>query len=202
MCGSLNRTLKGQRRRKCELPESIETGSKTKISGQYTAKSATGSIPRKKTDPRPPTLRINREAKTTNKMSLLLFCSLLIFASSNINQSKSIAIGSHNLHGYPNRAAYHKSCIDTHGGIWLAQELWLSEQQLTQLDYLNAQYVARSGMEDAVSAGVLKGRPFGGVSVSWSQDLNHIVTPLSNYRHKRLIAVELKLAYQPMRKKG
>ena len=46
-------------------------------------------------------------------------------------------------------------------------------------------------MEDAVSAGVLRGRPFGGVSISWSPDMNHLVTPLTNYKHKRVVAVEL-----------
>ena len=73
----------------------------------------------------------------------------------------------------------------------MAQELWLSEQQLPQLQKLDAQYVARSGMEDAISSGILKGRPFGGVSITWSHDLNHVVTPLTNYQHKRVVAVEM-----------
>ena len=46
-------------------------------------------------------------------------------------------------------------------------------------------------MEDAVSSGVLRGRPFGGVSIAWSCDLNHVITPLTDYNHKRVIAVEL-----------
>ena len=47
-------------------------------------------------------------------------------------------------------------------------------------------------MEDAVSSGILVGRPFGGVSISWSQNMEHLVSPLSNYRHKRVVAVEMK----------
>ena len=49
-------------------------------------------------------------------------------------------------------------------------------------------------MEEAVSAGVLCGRPFGGVCIAWSQDLNHLISPLTNYKHKRVVAVELRSA--------
>ena len=49
-------------------------------------------------------------------------------------------------------------------------------------------------MEEAVSAGVMRGRPFGGVSIAWSKDLNHLVFPLTNYKHKRIVAAELRLA--------
>ena len=65
------------------------------------------------------------------------------------------------------------------------------EKQFSQLQKLNAQFIARSGMEEAVSTGVLRGRPFGGVSICWSPDLNHAVKPLSTYKHKRIVAVEL-----------
>ena len=73
----------------------------------------------------------------------------------------------------------------------MAQELWLTEKQLTQLHQLGTQFVARSGMEEAVSSGVLRGRPFGGVSIAWSSDLNHVITPLPNYKHKRVVPIEL-----------
>ena len=52
--------------------------------------------------------------------------------------------------------------------------------------------MARSGMEQAASNGLLIGRPFGGVSIAWSPDLNHLISPLSNFRHKRVVGVELK----------
>ena len=56
---------------------------------------------------------------------------------------------------------------------------------------LGFQFTAQSGMEQAVSAGLLRGRPFGGVSIAWSHDLDHAVKPISNFRHKRVVAVEL-----------
>ena len=75
----------------------------------------------------------------------------------------------------------------------MAQETWLTEKQIPQMQELGVQFFARSGMEQAVSAGVLKGRPFGGVSICWSEDLNHIVTPLTEYKHERVVALNMKL---------
>ena len=49
-------------------------------------------------------------------------------------------------------------------------------------------------MEDALSNGILVGRPFGGVSICWSPDLDHVISPLSNFRHKRVVGIELKTA--------
>ena len=103
-----------------------------------------------------------------------------------------ITIGSHNLHSFRQSSSYHKDCINVHGGIWFGQELWLSEKQIPSLQQLGTQFVARSGMEQAVSDGLLVGRPFGGVSVAWSPNLNHLITPLNNFQHKRVVGVELK----------
>ena len=74
----------------------------------------------------------------------------------------------------------------------MAQEHWLSEKQLPMLQQLGTNFVARSGMEDAVSSGIITGRPYGGVSISWSHDLDHAITPISNFRHKRIVGVEMK----------
>ena len=60
------------------------------------------------------------------------------------------------------------------------------------MQQLGMQFVARSGMEEASSSGILVGRPFGGVSITWSPDLNHLITPLSDFRHKRVVGAELK----------
>ena len=74
----------------------------------------------------------------------------------------------------------------------MIQEHWLSEHKLQQLQQLDAQFVARSGMENAISSGIYRGRPFGGVAICWSPDVNHLVTPVSNFKHRRVVAVELK----------
>ena len=103
-----------------------------------------------------------------------------------------INIASFNLHGFNLSSKYLKDCVHSHKGIWLVQEHWLSNHQLPRLQQLNVQYFAQSGMEDAISSGIYRGRPFGGVAICWSADLNQFVTPLTNYKHKRVTAVELK----------
>ena len=120
--------------------------------------------------------------------SFLLFCSLLTFAAS-LNK---IPIASFNLHGFKSSSAYLRSSITQHGGIWLCQELWLSEQQLSQINQIGAQFVAQSGMEDAMSNRIYRGRPFGGVCIAWSPHLNNAISPLSNFRHKRVVGIELR----------
>ena len=97
----------------------------------------------------------------------ILFQLYLIFASP--NDSNCITIGSHNLHSFKKSSAFHKSCLETYGGIWMGQELWLMERQLPLLAELGVQFAARSGMENAVSSGVHSGRPFGGSALHGHQ---------------------------------
>ena len=56
---------------------------------------------------------------------------------------------------------------------------------------LNANFTAHSGMEEIISNGIFRGRPFGGVSVSWSSDLDHVMRPLTNYKHRRIVCAEM-----------
>ena len=118
-----------------------------------------------------------------------LLCSLiLIFTFASIN--KKFTVATHNLHGFKNTSIFHKQCIQKYSGIWFAQELWLPESRLSQLQDLGVHFVGRSGMENALSNGIMRGRPHGGVSIAWSPDFNHVIKPLVNYRHKRVVAVE------------
>ena len=88
----------------------------------------------------------------------LIFISKIIFAST-LNK-KDITIASHNLHAYKKSSAFHKSCIEKHGGIWMGQELWLMESQLSVMKELGVQFVARSGMENATSSGFSERQTF------------------------------------------
>ena len=96
---------------------------------------------------------------------LSLYCSLFIFASIN---STSFTVASHNLHGFKKSSAFHKECLEKHGGVWFSQEIWLPENRLSELCDLGVQFVAHSGMENAVSSGIMRGRPYGGVCIAWS----------------------------------
>ena len=118
---------------------------------------------------------------------VILFHTIATFAQSH----KELVIGSHNLHGFKKSGEYHKSCIQRFGGVWFGQELWLQEKQLGQLQQLGTQFTAHSGMENAASAGILRGRPFGGVSIYWSPDLNHVKKTISDFRHRPIVAAEL-----------
>ena len=124
---------------------------------------------------------------------ILLFFVKSTFAAS-IPIQTDITIATLNLHGFSTSSNYLKDCLKSHGGIWFIQEHWLSESKLQQLQKLDVQFVARSGMEDAVSSGIYRGRPFGGVSICWSPSLSHFISPISNFKHKRIVAVELKTA--------
>ena len=192
---------------KYEWLGSTKRGQSVPPSGLFTAKSAIGNLTSQK--PRTATTTTtgnnnnnnnnnqnnnnNNNNNNSNKMSsvlfmLLLSCSLFTFAAS----FNDIPIFSFNLHGFKSSSAYLKSSVAKHGGIWLCQELWLSEQQLPQLNQINAQFVARSGMEEAISDRIYSGRPFGGVCIAWSSKFNNSISPLSNIRHKRVVGVELK----------
>ena len=80
----------------------------------------------------------------------------------------------------------------------MGQELWLQEKQLSVMNELGVQFVARSGMEEAVSSGIHGGRPYGGTSIAWAPELNHVIKPLVNYRHKRLVCVVMSAEPKPI----
>ena len=116
-----------------------------------------------------------------------LFRLLFFFASIN----KEFVVGSHNLHSFKKSSEFHKQCIQDHKGVWFGQELWLSEKRLSDMTQLGVNFVARSGMEGAFSSGIYNGRPHGGVSIAWSPEMDHLIRPLVNYRHKRIVCAQM-----------
>ena len=129
-----------------------------------------------------------------NTVSLLILA-IITFAATITNAIKTdLTMATYNLHGFSKSSKYLNECIKAQGGIWFIQEHWLSDSQLHKLHQVEAQFVARSGMEDAVSSGIYRGRPFGGVAICWSPILSHLITPVSHFKHKRIVAVELKTA--------
>ena len=99
-------------------------------------------------------------------------------------------VASRNLHGFKKSSTFHKQCLERHGGVWFSQEIWLPENRLSELCDLGVQFVAHSGMENAVTSSIMRGRPYGGVCIAWSPDLDHVIRPLVNYRHERIVCVE------------
>ena len=80
----------------------------------------------------------------------------------------------------------------------MSQETWLPENRLSDLSQLGVQFVARSGMEDAISRGIYSGRPHGGVCIAWSPDMDHVIKPLVNYKYKRIVCVEMNAQPNPI----
>ena len=179
--GCSNQNFEAQKRPKFESQGSTKRRPRIREFGHSIVKSATGIFHERNHT------RTNRP-KDWSQFPFWRFCLFTLFAASLTH----ITVASHNLHSFNQSANYHKSCIKTHGGIWFGQELWLSEKQLPKLQELGTQFVARSGMEKSVSDGLLIGRPYGGVSIAWSPDLNHLISPLSNFHHKRVVGIELK----------
>ena len=90
-------------------------------------------------------------------MVILSILVSLSFAAPYTN-TKDITVSTFNLHGFSASSAYLKGCLNSHGGLWMVQEHLLSEQQLHLFQKLDGQFVARSGMEDAFSSGIYRGR--------------------------------------------
>ena len=185
--GSLTPKSKAQRQPKSGSPSSIEDGQKTPLFGLSTLESVTGIFSdRGKRTARMET-RNRRISLSDRSTPIVSSCLFILFAAS----ITSTTIASHNLHGFKKSAAYHKACIQNNNGVWFSQEHWLSETQLPTLKQLGTQFAARSGMEDAISKRLLVGRPYGGVCISWSPQLDPYISPIANFRHKRVVAVEL-----------
>ena len=147
--GSLIPNSKGQRRPKSGSPSNIEDGQKNLLFGLSTLESVTGISSDQKRE-RMETR--NRRIRPSDRSPLIVSsCLFIIFAAS----ITSITIASHNLHSFQKSAAYHKACIQNNNGVWFSQEHWLSESQLPTLKQLGTQFVARSGMEDAISKRLL-----------------------------------------------
>ena len=129
-----------------------------------------------------------------NSVFLLLFVIINFATFTTLPNKTDITLATLNLHGFSKSSGYLKECIKSHSGIWFIQEHWLSESQLHKFQQVDAQFVARSGMEDAVSSGIYRGRPFGGVAICWSSGLSPFITPVTNLKHKRIVAIELQTA--------
>ena len=49
-----------------------------------------------------------------------------------------------------------------------------------------------------MSRGIYAGRPHGGVGIAWAPEYDHVIKPLVNYRHKRIVCVEMTAEPDPL----
>ena len=89
-------------------------------------------------------------------------------------QFKQLQIISYNMHGFnQGRAAVKNLITGSHPDVILLQENWLTPANLNKFDECFDNYFTFgcSAMANAVDAGSIKGRPFGGVISMISNDL-------------------------------
>ena len=84
----------------------------------------------------------------------------------------AISIPSFNLHGWNQGSSYLSSPCDIND-IIVIQEHWLLPHDLTKVNNFDARFVgiSSSAMSNAISKGVLVGRPYGGMGVLVSKGL-------------------------------
>lgn len=72
----------------------------------------------------------------------------------------------YNLHGLNQGLTYLKDLLEVHDIVFV-QEHWLDSTEFVKLSEINKDFtvVAVSSMEDKLAAGILRGRPFGGLAI-------------------------------------
>ena len=114
-----------QKQPKSESRSNIGSGPKIPPSGLCTLGLVTGTLVDQRREKSEPRLQ-SWNGHNCLSLTSIVFCLSLIFAASLSN----VTVASHNLHSFKKSGAYHKACLQTHGGVWMAQEHWLSEKQL------------------------------------------------------------------------
>ena len=84
---------------------------------------------------------------------------------------------SYNMHGFKSNWHYLQSLLDVND-IVCVQEHWLPSCDLHRLHSLHSDFVAygHSSMDDKYEHGVLRGRPFGGVTAFVRKSFNNMVS--------------------------
>ena len=97
-----------------------------------------------------------------------------------------------NLHGFNNGFSMLKELCTSHD-IIAVQEHWLRPDSLNKLGLidLDFNFHAVSGMTSAVSHGIIRGRPFGGVGFLWRKSVNCFVQFIDADPSGRCIVIKL-----------
>jgi len=106
----------------------------------------------------------------------------------------TVSLASFNMHGFNNSWLYLQELTHNHDLIFV-QEHWLSSNQLNYLHDINPDFVvyAFSGMNEACSSGILRGRPFGGVAVLCHSNISNNVKLIGASDDGRVVAVTIEL---------
>ena len=99
---------------------------------------------------------------------------------------------SFNMHGLLNGLPMLQTLCDNHE-IILLQEHWLHSHELFRLSELFSDFNSYgiSAMNDKLAAGILVGRPYGGVAIMWKKKLNFSMKVIAYDESGRYLAVML-----------
>jgi hypothetical protein len=104
----------------------------------------------------------------------------------------TLRFASYNMHGFNNGQSMLRHLCEQCDFI-LVQEHWLQTSDLQKLGLINKDfaYLAVSAMDDAVSRGILCGRPFGGTGILWRKNNGVTVKLLNKDTNGRSITVSI-----------
>ena len=124
-----------QRQLKCGLLLNRGIESKCQRYGHSTVELQTGSTSGEKRRWPVPT------AKMGQFSSIFLFVLATITFAAHAHHSQ-LTVATFNLHGFSTSSKYLKDNVLSHGGIWMVQEHWLSEQQFHRFDQLTSCFMS------------------------------------------------------------
>lgn len=104
----------------------------------------------------------------------------------------AINLLSYNMRGFKSGyAMLHELCLNP--CIIAIQEIWLRDEKLDKLNLISNDfsYRAVSGMNKAVSNGILVGRPFGGTGFLWHKSFDSMVQYVAHDDDGRCLAIKL-----------
>lgn len=107
----------------------------------------------------------------------------------------ALNFASYNLHGFKNGYSLLLDLCRSHQIIGV-QEHWLTKQNLHRFSSIHSEfnYYGVSGMNSAMSKGILRGRPFGGVCILWHKSLSSQIVYIGGDADGRCIAARLTIA--------
>jgi len=106
----------------------------------------------------------------------------------------TVSVASFNMHGFNNSWLYLQELTQNFQIIFV-QEHWLSCSQLSYLNHVSSDFVVHSssGMNEVCSAGLLRGRPFGGVAALIHSNISNSVKFIGASDDGRVITLMLDL---------
>ena len=106
-----------------------------------------------------------------------------------------LSLATYNMRGFTNGACMLDELYNKTTNVIAVQEHCLRSDELDKFNIINTDfnYHAVSAIDNAVSCGILKGRPFGGVGFLWHKCFDSNIQVLSNDPAGRWLVIKLNI---------